>query len=128
VQERFSSRNLSVITPLRDQSGEVLLADVAGTPDESRYLLGEQHISKQVLRDCYARTDLREQVRLWASHGRPPAEKPCPAELGSERVNLVSDMYKALCERWLQTHIWDAPDLAEVMGALRNFAPLGAES
>lgn len=108
--------------------GEVLLVDVAGTPDETRYLLGEQHISKQVLRDCYASTGLREEVKLWASLGRPPEMRPSPATLSASTVALISDMYKALCERWTRTRIWGAPDLADVIRVLCEQRPLSGQS
>ncbi len=107
-----------------DERGDVLLVDIAGTPDESRFLLQDLHISKQVLRDCYAATGLREQVWRWATLGRPPEERPMPLSLGEERISLVADMYKALCERWLRSRFWGAPDLESLAGALRQLQPL----
>jgi phosphoribosylaminoimidazole-succinocarboxamide synthase len=107
-----------------DEQGHPLLVDTAGAPDESRFLVGDQHISKQVLRDCYSATGLRTQVRQWAARGRPPEEKPSPPSLGKHRIALVSDMYKALCERWLDASFWSVPDLETVMCALHQLTPL----
>ncbi len=108
-----------------DQNGDLLLVDIVGTPDESRFLLKEQHISKQVLRDCYENTQLREQVKRWAARGRPAAERPMPSSLGTREISIVSEMYKSLCERWLGASVWGAADLETVTEALQQLKTVG---
>ncbi len=111
-----------------DGRGELMVVDVAGAPDDTRYLLGERHVSKQVLRDCYEGTGLRQQVRQWAVQGRPAGARPSPPSLGPLRIGIVADMYQALCERWVQSRIWGAPDLEAVMHRLATLAPMQSMS
>lgn len=106
-----------------DEHGEPLLVDVAGTPDESRFLLKDQHISKQVLRDWSSGTGLREEVHRWANRGRSPAGKPVPDRLSPSQTQVASDMYKSLCERWVGETFWGAPDLEALLPELRAIAP-----
>lgn len=108
-------------------TGSIVLVDVAGTPDENRFLLDGFHISKQVLRDCYLRTGLEEQVRGWVARARDPRHRPEPPRLPPAFVEAVADLYRALCERWLGERIFGAPELERAVDALRavDTPPLG---
>jgi phosphoribosylaminoimidazole-succinocarboxamide synthase len=106
-----------------DAAGEPLLVDTAGTPDENRLLLGGVNVTKQVLRDYYLALGLEHDVQAWAAAGRPRASWPSPSPLPADLLTLVADLYRALCERWTGTRVWDAPPLEEVA---RQLAARGA--
>lgn len=115
----------------RDGSGALILVDHAGTPDEARLLLDGVHVGKQVLRDHYAGTGIQGRVEDWVAQGRHRSTWPPPPQLPPELVELVGDMYRALCELWTGTRVWGAPDLDVVLARIaeataRSDAPLDA--
>lgn len=97
-----------------DAAGEPMLVDTAGTPDENRLLLQGMNVTKQVLRDHYLALGLERDVQAWAAGGRRRAHWPTPARLPDDLLALVANLYRALCERWTGTRIWDAPPLEDV--------------
>jgi phosphoribosylaminoimidazole-succinocarboxamide synthase len=106
-----------------DQEGEIIVADVAdvaGTPDETRFLLDGHHISKQILRMLHAGSDFRERVFHWANNGRTQADKPVPDPLPRDHVQLVSDIYQLLSQRWIGEPLGNAAPLEELMPQLLN--------
>ncbi|ONI77989.1 hypothetical protein ALI144C_31845 [Actinosynnema sp. ALI-1.44] len=109
----------------RDDSGELVLVDHAGTPDEARLLLDGHHVGKQVMRDHYADTGLQGQVEDWVRSGRPRETWPAPDPLPRELVELAGEMYRSLCELWTGTRIWGARDLDKVMDRLASITPAG---
>lgn len=105
-----------------DEQREPVLVDVAGTPDETRFILEGQHISKQVLRHCNSGNGLRDEVHRWANRGRSPTDKPVPARLSPAVIKTASDMYKSLCERWVGASLWGAPSLEQLLPSIREMA------
>lgn len=95
--------------------GEVILVDNAGTPDENRFLFEGKHVGKQVMRDHYLAQGLERSVQEWAAAGRPRASWPTPEPLPPGFVSTLSDMYRALAERWVGESIWGAPPLEDVI-------------
>ncbi len=107
----------------RDDRGELILVDHAGTPDEARLLLDGAHVSKQVFRDHYAATGLQDRVEEWVREGRPRATWPAPPPLPGEVVDLAAEMYRSLCEAWTGTRVWGARPLDEVVRRLADAVP-----
>jgi phosphoribosylaminoimidazole-succinocarboxamide synthase len=89
-----------------DEDGGLVLVDVAGTPDENRFLAGDLDVSKQVLRDYYHGFGLEADVRRLAASGLPRSQWPVPPALPTDLLAAVAEMYRALCERWTGERIW----------------------
>jgi phosphoribosylaminoimidazole-succinocarboxamide synthase len=101
-------------------SGEIILVDVAGTTDDNRFLLGDFHVSKQVMRDVYETSDLGAQVRSWAAKGIPREDWPRAPSLPRELLPAISNQYKAMAETWTGQRFWGAPSLADAVRSLKT--------
>jgi phosphoribosylaminoimidazole-succinocarboxamide synthase len=97
------------------EPGEIVLVDNAGTPDENRFLFDGKHVGKQLMRDHYLVQGLERSVQEWAAAGRPRSSWPTPEPLPPGFVSTLSDMYRALAERWIGEPIWGAPPLEDLM-------------
>jgi len=98
--------------------GELFLVDVAGTPDENRFIFDGFDISKQIMRNYYAPTGLELRIQQWAAAGVPRSLWEQPAPLPPDLLTLVSQLYKSLCETWTSERIWSVPPLSEVVQTL----------
>jgi phosphoribosylaminoimidazole-succinocarboxamide synthase len=98
---------------------ELMLVDTFGTLDEDRFLFNGIHLSKQVLRDYYARTQWQEAIEKKES-GQAYELGP-PEKLPAELLQIASDMYKSVCEAWIGKRIWNARSIEEVVHAYREF-------
>ncbi|MEV0535902.1 phosphoribosylaminoimidazolesuccinocarboxamide synthase [Kitasatospora sp. NPDC050463] len=96
-----------------------LLLDSPGTPDESRLMFDGVHCGKQILRDWYVRSGNEVPVGQLLADGVPRHQWPRPAPLPPAFVSVMSDLYRALCERWTGERHWNAPDLATATRAVR---------
>jgi phosphoribosylaminoimidazole-succinocarboxamide synthase len=105
-----------------NDQGTVFLVDVAGTPDENRFVLDGFYISKQILRNYYAPSGLERKIQQWAAAGVPRSAWEQPAPVPPELLAPVSHLYKSLCETWTGESIWSAPPLSRVV---RTLASLG---
>ena len=94
-----------------DDAGDLILVDVAGTPDENRFTLDGIEVSKQVLRDYYHGFGLEAEVMRLAASGLPRQEWPAPRRLPPDLIGAVAEMYRALCERWTGERVWNAKPL-----------------
>lgn len=99
--------------------GEIILVDNAGTPDENRFLFDGQHVGKQVMRDHYLAQGLERDVQEWAAAGRPRSSWPELEPLPPGFLRPMSDMYRALSERWLGEAVWGAPPLEDVIETVK---------
>lgn len=99
--------------------GAILLVDAAGTADDNRFLLGDCHVGKQIMRDYYAKIDLGGQVRSWAAAKVPRESWPRMDELPPAFLPPLSAMYRALTERWIGQSIWGAESLEETINSVR---------
>ena len=95
--------------------GDIILVDAAGTADENRFLLGDFHVGKQIMRDHYARIDLGGQVRQWAAEKLPRERWPEMDTAPPALIPPLSAMYRALTERWTGETIWGEKDLEETI-------------
>jgi phosphoribosylaminoimidazole-succinocarboxamide synthase len=100
--------------------GSPFLVDVAGTPDENRFIFNGFDISKQIMRDYYAPTGLELRIQQWAAAGVPRSSWEQPAPLPPELLAAVSQLYKSLCETWTGERIWSAPPLSDIVRTLSS--------
>ena len=107
-----------------DQGRQLLVLDVVGTPDESRFTFEGVPVSKELLRILYRRTPWYRQIQeakgrdrlRWKDYVSEP-----PPPLEPRTLELVSWMYKALANeltgrRWFD----DVPPLREVLEELKE--------
>jgi len=111
-------------------SGEILIADVAGTFDENRFSYAGSSVSKEVLRSWYKNEDRewyeevveakekarRDEVGAW----RKLVETE-PRDLPGELLELVGNLYRAGGNQWLKKEAFEAPELPEIMEDLERW-------
>ena len=102
-------------------SGKLVLVDVFGTLDENRLLFEGVHLSKQVLRDYYRTLPWYEKLETAKASGVPKDKWPKPPMLPPELRDIVSNMYKSVCEAWTGEKTWNAPAIEEVVSDYRKF-------
>ncbi|MBB5753131.1 phosphoribosylaminoimidazolesuccinocarboxamide synthase [Prosthecomicrobium pneumaticum] len=109
-----------------DEDGALMLVDVAGTPDENRFVLDGIDVSKQILRDFYHGFGLEAEVQRLAAAGVPRPLWPSPPRLPPVLTAAVAELYRALCERWTSVPVGATRTLeaaaAEAVGTLARVA------
>jgi len=101
-----------------DENREIIVVDVAGTPDECRFTYNGLPVSKEIAREFYRNTEWykiveeakRNDIIKWRDMVRaePP---PLPPRLRE----LISLMYKASCNEITSRRWFDVPSLREIM-------------
>lgn len=109
------------ITP----KNELMLIDVCGTLDENRFLWNTIHVSKQVCRDYYKTTPWYEELEKAKKSNVEKADWPRPEPLPQELREIVSNMYKSVCDAWTGEKVFKAPPIEEVMNDYRAFLEKG---
>lgn len=100
---------------------ELILLDVFGTLDEDRFLWNNIHVSKQVARDYYKTTPWSEALEKAKEEGTPKENWPSPEPLPSDLKEIISNMYKSVCEAWIGERPFKAPSIEDVMNAYKGF-------
>ncbi len=100
---------------------ELMLVDVCGTLDEDRFLWNNIHVSKQVARDYYKTTPWYAELESAKKSGVEKADWPKPQALPSELRDIISNMYKSVCEAWVGEKAFNAPSIEETMNAYKAF-------
>ena len=103
-------------------NGQLYIVDVVGTLDEDR--MGNL-VSKELLRQWYKKfqPEFAPACKEWKKTGDGWQEK-CPVKpvnLPSEFATLVSQMYMAAANQYVERRIFDTPPLEEVMAKLEMF-------
>jgi len=101
------------------------VVDVTGTFDENRLGFNGEQVSKEVLRQWYEKNqpEFRAACDKWKKTGEGWQQR-CdvkPRKLPPEFSELVSKMYMAGCNRYVEKQIFDVLDLEEVMDSIRPF-------
>lgn len=108
-----------------DEKGELMFVDVLGTPDECRFTKDGFHISKEILRVFYRKTEwfyeLEEAKKRDKINWRKLVRTP-PPRLPEELKKLVSLMYLACCNE-ITGREWfkGVPTLQKVINEIRSF-------
>ncbi len=102
-----------------DPKRKMMLVDTFGTLDEDRFLYGKTHLSKQILRDYYVKTVWAEAIEK--KEAGLPYALSAPPKLPSELLELVSNMYKSVCEAWIGKNVWNAPKIETIVQELNEY-------
>jgi phosphoribosylaminoimidazole-succinocarboxamide synthase len=107
-----------------DQKRNLMIVDVFGTPDECRFFMDGFHLSKEVARVFYRKTDWYEEINLRKSEDRDNWKekvKTAPPKLPKELLEGISNLYTSFCNE-LTGRVWfeDVPPLKDVLKNLRN--------
>jgi phosphoribosylaminoimidazole-succinocarboxamide synthase len=107
--------------PLR----RLMVVDVVGTLDECRFTYNGLHVSKEIARIYYRRTEWAKEVEEAKKKAKEQGienwkrlVKTVPPKLDVKLKMLISQMYMAVANETTGKTLFDAPKLAEVM---RNF-------
>ncbi|HRU38249.1 MAG TPA: phosphoribosylaminoimidazolesuccinocarboxamide synthase [Candidatus Goldiibacteriota bacterium] len=107
-----------------DTSGEIIVIDVLGTPDECRFMYGDFHISKEFARRWYRKTAWYEEIEKAKKENGSDWKKSVknqPPNLPPEMKKLLSDMYLAVTNGITGRKFFDVPELKEVIAGLKKY-------
>ncbi|MCL6579748.1 MAG: phosphoribosylaminoimidazolesuccinocarboxamide synthase [Candidatus Bathyarchaeota archaeon] len=105
-----------------DNERRLMVADVVGTLDECRFTYQGLHVSKEVARIYYRRTEWAKEVEKAKQKAKEQGigdwkrlVKAKPPKLDPSLKNLISEMYMAVANTLTNRKLFDAPSLAETM-------------
>ncbi|RLI86902.1 MAG: phosphoribosylaminoimidazolesuccinocarboxamide synthase [Archaeoglobales archaeon] len=103
-----------------DEKRGLMVVDAVGTPDECRFMLEGLHISKEILRRYYRRTDWYRRIE--EAKGNPNWREMAgkPPRLPKDLIKAVSDMYKACCNEITGKRWFEVGSLRDVVRELRD--------
>ena len=110
--------------------GSIKVADVVGTFDENRFSFKGFQISKEVLRQWYIRndpqwyqevTDAQKQARERGVEKWKTLVDAIPKSLDDKLQGLISDMYRAGANKWLDREVFDVRSLDRIVEDLRQW-------
>jgi phosphoribosylaminoimidazole-succinocarboxamide synthase len=111
-----------------DDKRKLLLVDVLGTLDECRFTYEGVHVSKEVARQFYKKTDwyndLEKAKKDAEAKGVQDWKSLCklhPPKLDPKLKTIISQMYMAVANEMTNIKLFDAPKLAKVINAYRDF-------
>jgi len=118
-----------------DPGRRLMVADVVGTLDECRFTYRGLHVSKEVTRIFYRRTEWFRAVEEAKREAREKGVKDwrslcrlSPPRLDPELRELVSEMYMAAANELTGRRFFEVPPLSEVMRRYGEYlARVGAE-
>ena len=105
-----------------DNERELMVVDVIGTLDECRFTFNGVHVSKEVARQFYKKTKwyvhVEEAKKNAKALGRKDWKTLCksqPSKLDPELKILISELYMAVANEFIDRKLFDTPQLAEVI-------------
>jgi len=106
-----------------DKNRNLMLVDVIGTLDESRFTFNRISFSKEVARQFYKKTnwynDVLEAKKLAEEKGVQDWKSLCkstPKRLDSELRTIISEMYMSAANAFTQREFFPCPNIEEVIG------------
>lgn len=110
-----------------DPNRRLMIVDVVGTLDECRFTYDGLHVSKEIARQFYRRTewykDIEEAKKKAEREGITDWKKLCrskPPRLDPRLKKTISEMYMAVANELTETRIFDSPNLAEAVKRYKN--------
>ncbi|MCW4047501.1 MAG: phosphoribosylaminoimidazolesuccinocarboxamide synthase [Candidatus Bathyarchaeota archaeon] len=106
----------------------LMVVDVVGTLDECRFTYDGVHVSKEIARQFYKKTqwylDVEEAKKTAEARGIKDWRSICksqPPKLDPKLKAIISEMYMAAANETTNRKLFDAPPLAEVIGKYRDY-------
>jgi phosphoribosylaminoimidazole-succinocarboxamide synthase len=110
-----------------DPERRLMVVDVVGTLDECRFTYEGLHVSKEIARQFYRKTDwyndVEEAKKRAETEGVKDWKKFCrskPPKLEPSLKRTISEMYMAVANELTETRIFDVPSLSEIAKRYRN--------
>jgi len=111
-----------------DDKRKLILVDVLGTLDECRFTFNGVHVSKEIARQFYKKTDwyndLEQAKKDAESKGVQDWKALCkshPPKLDYELKTIISQMYTAVANEMTNIKMFDVPKLSKVINTYRDF-------
>ncbi len=110
-----------------DHNRTLMVVDVVGTLDECRFTYEGFHVSKEIARQFYKRTDwyqdVEEAKREAEAKGVKDWKSLCrsqPPKLDPQLKRFISQMYMAAANELTNRRLFDAPPLATIIEEYKN--------
>ncbi|MDW8023863.1 MAG: phosphoribosylaminoimidazolesuccinocarboxamide synthase [Nitrososphaerota archaeon] len=111
-----------------DPERRLMVVDVVGTLDECRFTYQGLHVSKEIARIYYRRTEWANEVEEAKKKAREQGienwkklVKTEPPRLEPKLKTLISQMYMAAANEMTGNKMFDVPKLADVMAIFKSF-------
>jgi phosphoribosylaminoimidazole-succinocarboxamide synthase len=109
----------------------LMVVDVVGTLDECRFTYNGVHVSKEIARQFYKKTewyrDVEEAKKTAEAQGVKDWKALCksqPPKLDVQLKTIISEMYMAAANELTDRKLFDAPRLAEIIKKYRTYSKL----
>lgn len=106
-----------------DSKRNIMLVDVLGTPDECRFFMEDFHLSKEVARVFYRKTEWYKEINLRKQEDRENWKekvKTPPPNLPPDLLEEISNLYKSFCNELTKRQWFKSPPLKKVLNNLRS--------
>jgi phosphoribosylaminoimidazole-succinocarboxamide synthase len=111
-----------------DQKRKLMVVDVVGTLDECRFTYDGVHVSKEIARQFYKKTDwyqdVEEAKKVAEAEGVKDWKALCkskPPKLDPRLKTIISEMYMAAANELSNRKLFDAPPLAELIKSYKQY-------
>jgi phosphoribosylaminoimidazole-succinocarboxamide synthase len=110
-----------------DPQRRLMIVDVVGTLDECRFTYHGLHVSKEIARQFYRKTDwyndVEEAKKRAETEGVSDWKKLCrskPPKLDLTLKRTISEMYMSVANELTEKRMFDVPSLAEIVKRFRG--------
>lgn len=111
-----------------DDKRQLMIVDVVGTLDECRFTFDGVHVSKEIARQFYKKTqwyiDLEQAKKDAEAQGIQDWKALCrsqPPKLDPKLKTIISQMYMAVANEMLNLKMFDVPKLAQVINSYKEY-------
>jgi phosphoribosylaminoimidazole-succinocarboxamide synthase len=111
-----------------DENRKLMVVDVVGTLDECRFTYDGMHVSKEIARQFYKKTewytDLENAKKEAEAKGIQDWKSLCksqPPKLDPKLKTIISEMYMAAANEMTGYKLFNAPLLADVIAKYKNY-------
>jgi phosphoribosylaminoimidazole-succinocarboxamide synthase len=111
-----------------DNQRKLMVVDVVGTLDECRFTYDGVHVSKEIARQFYKKTqwyrDVEDAKKTAEAQSVKDWRSICksqPPKLDPQLKAIIGEMYMAAANEMTNRNLFDAPPLAEVIGKYRVY-------